>query len=101
MDLRDVRKLLTTFPAVTEEPHFELWSARVGGKIFATWPADGSELRVFVDAERARTLAAAGPWQELWWGKTLSGVRVALPGPASIAEVLKEAWARKAPKRLR
>lgn len=101
MDLLEVRALLRTLPGVTEEPHHALWSARVEGKIFATWPADGSELRVFVDAERARALAADGPWEELWWGKTLAGVKVALPGPEGLADVLREAWGRKAPKRLR
>ncbi len=41
-------------------------------------------------------------YEELWWGKRLSGVRVRLSGaaPDRVAELLEEAWRRKAPKRV-
>ncbi len=41
-------------------------------------------------------------FQELWWGKQLKGVRVSLSvaRPERVAELLEEAWRRRAPKRL-
>jgi hypothetical protein len=54
-----------------------------------------------VDESTARA-AEGGPCSLLWWGKTLSGVRVDLgtAGPELVADLLEEAWARRAPARL-
>src|SRR5439155_19096500 len=81
MDLEAARQFALSLPETTEEPHFEKASFRVRGKIFATVPADGEHLHIFVDEHAARALAAENPaaFEELWWGKRLTGVRVNLP----------------------
>jgi hypothetical protein len=103
MTLEQARRLALSLPESTEEPHFELWSFRVRGKIFATAPPDGGHLHVFVDDEAVRAAVRADPktFEELWWGKKLAGVRVNLQKakPAAVRELLELSWRRKAPKR--
>jgi hypothetical protein len=104
MKLEQARRVALSLPETTEEPHFELWSFRVKGKIFATVPADGNHLRIFVAEDEARSVAAANPsaFKVLWWGKRLSGIEADLRhAPADmIFALLKDAWLRKAPKTL-
>lgn len=99
-----VRKLAMALPEATEEPHFDMWSFRVRGKIFATVPPDGRHLHVFVDAEAVRMAVAAdsSSYEELWWGKKLAGLRVNLASarPAAVRDLLRSSWRCKAPKRL-
>jgi hypothetical protein len=91
-------------PEAAETPHFEKASFRVRGNIFATLTEDGRHLQVFVDEDDTRAAVADDPscYEELWWGKRLSGVRVELAraDPERVAELLEEAWRRKAPKGL-
>ncbi len=100
----EARHLAFSLPEVTEAPHFEKASFRVRGKIFATLSEHASHLHVFVDEAETRAAVAEDPstYEELWWGKRLSGVRVRLSGaaPDRVAELLEEAWRRKAPKRV-
>jgi hypothetical protein len=102
--LAQVRKFALSLPEATEEPHFDKSSFRVRGKIFATAPPDGRHLHVFVGEEEAKASVADDPvaFQELWWGKRLSGVRVDLNlAPSdSVFSLLRESWSRKAPPRL-
>jgi hypothetical protein len=104
MDVDALRKLALSLPEATEEPHFDMPSFRVRGKIFATVPAEGMTLHLFVDEPEIRASVAAHPsaFEELWWGKKLRGVRVNLKPAieAEVFELLEEAWRRKAPKRL-
>ncbi|HEY2430555.1 MAG TPA: MmcQ/YjbR family DNA-binding protein [Acidimicrobiales bacterium] len=104
MRLDEARRFAATFPEVTEEPHFDMSSFRVRGKIFVTVPPDGRHLHVFVDEAEARACAAENPrgFEELWWGKRLAGVRVTLArAPAEVVrELVEDAWRRKAPKRV-
>ncbi|MFT3854121.1 MAG: MmcQ/YjbR family DNA-binding protein [Ilumatobacteraceae bacterium] len=104
MELADVRTIALALPEATEEPHFDMTSFRVRGKIFATAPPDEGHLHVFVDeAETAATVVESPGWcAELWWGKKLSGVRVTLAGadPERVAELLEESYRRRAPKKL-
>lgn len=104
MNARDVRRLALSLPEATEEPHFEMTSFRVRGKIFATMPPEDVRLHVFVDEDEVRASVTDDPetFAELWWGKKLAGLRVrlALADPQRVAELLDEAWRRKAPKRL-
>jgi hypothetical protein len=99
-----VRSYALSLAKVTEEPHFELTSFRVGGKIFATAPADGSAVNIFVGEEERVPLVAANPqtFENLYWGKVVCGIRVNLPNADSkaVKKLLLHAWARKAPKRI-
>jgi hypothetical protein len=104
MDLAEVRGLALALPEATEQPHHDMTSFRVRGKIFATAPADEAHLHVFVDeSETAAAVAESPGWcAELWWGKKLSGVRVTLAAadPVRVAELLEESYRRRAPKAL-
>jgi hypothetical protein len=99
----DVRALALALPETTEQPHFERTSFRVAGKIFATMPPDGASVNVLLGDEDARAAAEASAGVDLlWWGRRLSGVRVALAAadPAELADLLEDAWYRRAPRRL-
>ncbi len=103
-DLAAARRFALSLPGVTEEPHFEMASFRVRGKIFVTVPPDGAHLHVFVDELEASASAAENPaaFEPLRWGQRVRGVRVRL-GPAPdvrVQELIEESWRRKAPKRL-
>lgn len=104
MKLEEARRFALSLPEATEEPHFEMSSFRVRGKIFATVPSDGEYLHVFVDEAEAHASVTEDPsaFEELWWGRRLSGVRVNLRVAAAKAvfELLEESWRRKAPKRV-
>lgn len=104
MRIDTARRFALSLPETTEEPHFDMSSFRVRGKIFATVPPQGGVLHVFVDEAEARSAAASDPgaYSELWWGKKLSGVRVHLERAErrEVCELLELAWRRKAPKKL-
>ena len=91
-------------PEATEEPHFDMTSFRVRGKIFVTAPPGGARLHVFVDPLEVEAYVAQDPaaYEPLYWGKRVRGVRVTLAAAsaASLAELIEEAWRRKAPKSL-
>jgi hypothetical protein len=105
MNVTEVRRLALSLPEVSEEPHFELSSFRVKGKIFATVPLDGSYLNVFVDEPQREMMVAVDPavYQALWWGQKVVGLRVEVSAakPMDVEELLRTAWERKAPKSLR
>jgi hypothetical protein len=99
----DVRGLALALPGVTEAPHHERTSFRVGGKIFATMPPDGGSVNVLLDDEDALAAADGSVGVELLrWGQKLAGVRVDLTtaDAAILAELLEDAWRRRAPKAL-
>ena len=99
----DVRVLALALPETAEQPHFERTSFRVAGKIFATMPPDGESANILLGEEDARVAAEASDGVELlWWGRRLSGVRVALGtiDRAVVAELLEDAWYRRAPRRV-
>ncbi len=104
MNLRDVRKLALSLPEATEEPHFDMSSFRVRGKIFATVAPDGQHLHVFVDEDEVRASVAEEPsvFEELWWGKRLRGVRVNLRAARAnpVRQLLTDSWRAKAPRRV-
>jgi hypothetical protein len=99
-----VRKLALALPEATEQPHHDMTSFRVRGKIFATMPPDGGRLHVFLPEGEVASYCEEFPSavEELWWGKKLSGCRVILrlADRALVREMLDESWRRKAPKNL-
>jgi hypothetical protein len=103
-DLEAARAFALSLPGTTEEPHFDMSSFRVRGKIFATVPADGEHLHVFPDEGEVHAAVAEDPaaFEPLLWGQRLRGLRVRIAAaPADrIAELLEESWRRKAPARL-
>jgi hypothetical protein len=103
-DLAEARRLALSLPEAAEQPHFDMASFRVRGKIFATVPPEGTRLHVFIDPLEVEGYVAQDPaaFEPLRWGERLSGLRVNLAAtpPAVLAEIIEEAWRRKAPKRL-
>jgi hypothetical protein len=97
----DVRTLALALPEVVEADHHGRPSFRLGTAVLATLWAPGI-LNVMVGESEARA-AEGGAVSLLWWGKRLSGVRVELAAAdgATVADLLAEAWARRAPSRLR
>ena len=103
MTLAEARRLALALPETAEEDHHGIPSFRVRNRVFATVP-DGRHVRVMLDADVIRAAVNDDPraFAELWWGKKLSGVTVALASAdhRRVTELLEEAWRRVAPKRL-
>jgi hypothetical protein len=98
------RALALALPEAVEEDHHGRPSFRVAGKIFATlW--DEAHMNVMIDPDGVRTAVEGKPsvCAEVWWGKRLAAVRVSLPeaDPGLLADLLADAWERRAPQRLR
>lgn len=102
-DAEDVRSIALGLPETAEQPHFDMPSFRVRGKIFATLP-DSEHLHVMLGEEDIRAVVAEfpGACEEKWWGKRLSAARVTLPRleRALLIELLTDAWRNKAPRTL-
>jgi len=100
----DVREAALALPGTTEQPHFDMTSYRVRGKIFATVPPDGEHLHVFLEQPAVQASVAQAPAaiEPLRWGSRVRGVRIRLAGaPADLVrELIEEAWRRKAGARL-
>ena len=105
MKIAQVRRFALSLPEVTEEPHFQYSSFRIRGKIFATVPPDGKHLHVFVSEDEREIALALEPkfLEKLPWGARIVGLRVSLATakPKVVTRLLEQAWACKAPKRLR
>jgi hypothetical protein len=103
VDLAHARGLALALPEAAEQDHHGMPSFRVRGKIFATVP-DDEHLRVMVDEGEVRACVAQDPaaFAELWWGSRLACVVVRLGAVDSdqLAELLADAWRRKAPRAL-
>jgi hypothetical protein len=104
LKIAQVRRVAMSLPEVEGKPHFDFWSFRVAGKIFATVPPDEEHLHAFVgEEERERWIAAdSTAFQPLPWGAKIVGLRVVLSKakPSAVEEILRTAWRSKAPKRL-
>ncbi|HUD78929.1 MAG TPA: DUF1801 domain-containing protein [Streptosporangiaceae bacterium] len=103
-DIDDARRFALSLPGTSEEPHFDMTSFRVNKKIFATAPPDGRHLHVFVGDDEVRACCAEDPaaFEPLIWGKQARGLRIRLAAASGdrVAELLDEAWRRRAPRRL-
>jgi hypothetical protein len=95
------RALALALPEVTEADHHGRPSFRLGTAVLATLWAPGI-LNVMLGESEARA-AEGGAVSLLWWGRRLSGVQVDLAAAdgATVADLLEEAWTRRAPARLR
>jgi hypothetical protein len=102
--LAEVRRFALGLPGATEQPHFDMISFRVKGKIFATVPPDETHLHIFVDETEVQASVAENPavFEPLTWGASVRGIRVSLgDAPADrVSELIEEAWRRRAPARL-
>jgi hypothetical protein len=104
VSIAQARRLALALPEAAEQDHHGRPSFRVAGRIFATlW--DGEHMNVMVDEPGILTAVQSHPdvCAEVWWGKRLAAVRVHLTGadPDLLSELLRDAWERKAPARLR
>ena len=104
MKIDAVRRFALSLPEATEEPHFDLSSFRVKGKIFATVPPEEKYLHVFVDGEELELMPAVRPkaYEKLFWGKRVAYLRVTLAAAKAdeVEALLRSAWRRRAPKKL-
>jgi hypothetical protein len=99
----DARRVALSLPEAVEQDHHGRPSFRVAGKIFATlWDED--HMNVMVDEPGILTAVEAHPeiCAEVMWGKRRAAVRVDLRGADEglLADLLTDAWERKAPARL-
>lgn len=98
--IAEVRAAALGLPEVTEQPHHEMASFRVDGKIIATVP-DNEHLRIMLDEHKIRAVTSENPqsFHEFYWGKRLACLVVDLADMTmpQIRELLTEAWLRKAP----
>ena len=99
----DARRIALALPEAVEQDHHGKPSFRVAGKIFATlW--DERHMNVMLDGPGILTAVEANPGicSEVMWGKRLAAVRVDLGAAAEplLADLLADAWERRAPPRL-
>jgi hypothetical protein len=103
MTSESARRLALALPEAVELDHHGFPSYRVGGTIFASQP-DPEHLHVMLDEGAIREAVAEDPGacSEKWWGQRLTCVRVSLADadPERVAELMADAWARKAPRHL-
>jgi hypothetical protein len=97
------RQLALALPEAVEKDHHGRPSFRVADKIFATqWDKD--HVNVMLDESGILSAVRAAPetCAEVWWGKRLAAVRVDLQrvDAETLADLLLDAWQRKAPRRL-
>ena len=103
-DLASARRRALSLPGTAEAPHFDMTPFRVNGRIFATAPPDDRHLHVVVGDDEVAACAAedSGAFEPLLWGQRARGLRILLSATADerVAELLTEAWRRKAGKHL-
>src|SRR5580700_11655735 len=103
-DIAYARGFALSLPGTSEQPHHDMSSFRVAGKIFATVTPDETRLHVFVEEPEISATVAEDPaaFEPLYWGKALRGIWVLLAAAPEdgVRELLTDAWLRKAPKSL-
>ena len=103
VSLEQARSLALALAEAVEQDHHGRPSFRVANKIFATL-RDERHMNVMLDEGGIRTAIHSDPkaFEEVWWGKKLTAVRVDLRRveAATLRELLEEAWELRAPKRL-
>lgn len=99
----EARALALSLPGAVELDHHGRPSFRVGGKIFATlW--NEARMNLMLDEGGILTAVESAPdsCEQVWWGKRLAavGVSLARTDRELLAELLKDAWEQRAPRRL-
>ncbi len=98
------RELALALPEAVEHDHHGRPSFRVRGKIFATLWSEAA-LNAMPGEPEIHALVQGHPdvCTPVHWGRRLAAVQIHLPAAdaALVAEVLAEAWARRAPAALR
>jgi hypothetical protein len=103
VDAADLRRIALALPEVEEYEHGDLPAFRVRGKRFATM-LDDEGVNVMLGEEGI--LAAAASWpatcEVRHFGGRIAALRVGYPAMPEdvVADLLREAWARRAPKGL-
>jgi len=97
MTADDARRLALGLAGAVEQPHHELTSFRVGGKIFATMTPDGAALRIFVSSDEVRDQWVAAEPEAvapLFWGGRRRGLAVTLAKaePGWVETLLRLSW---------
>jgi hypothetical protein len=94
----EARALALSLPDAVELDHHGRPSFRVRGKIFATLWND-ARMNVMLDEDGILTAVHVTPdtCEEVWWGKRLAAVGVALPRTDRkfLLELLTDAWEQK------
>lgn len=102
MKFSTVRTFAMSLDDVSEAPHHEYSSFRVGGKIFVTMPPGEEYIHVFIPEERREEVLElySSCTEKLLWGGKVVGVRIELAKAeaAAVKQLVKEAWAHKASK---
>jgi hypothetical protein len=103
MDAERVRQFALGLPEVEEYDHGGLPAFRVRGRRFASM-LDHEGINLMLGEQAIKAAVAEWPqWcHENWFGARLASVRLAFTSmdPALVTELVTEAWATKAPKRL-
>ena len=104
MKIAAVRQYALGLPGVVEEPHFQYSSFRVRGKIFVTVPPEETHVHVFVGEQLREPALEMYPEfiDKLTWGTKVVWLRIALANarPPIVRQLVRQAWASKAPKTL-
>jgi hypothetical protein len=99
-----VRRLALSLPEAREAPHRDMTSYRVAGKIFATVPAEGGRVHVFLPEDEAVSYVAEYPGavEDLVWGARRRGCRIVLARATTslVRELLTASWRGRASKKL-
>lgn len=102
----EVRALALAQPGAEEKPHFDRASFRVGGgRIFATLPPRGDSVVLMLSPEIQESIrqshgAAFLPLPEAWARRGSTELLLAGIPDALLADLLRSAWRRAAPKSL-
>lgn len=100
MTADDIRALVARLDDATEAPHHHLVSFRIRGKIFATMPADGGYLNIFVPEPEREAMLGMHPdhYEKVWWGGKVMGLKALTDraDPRDISALLASACRNKA-----
>lgn len=97
----DARRIALALPEAVEGAHMGHPDFRVGGKIFASLPADGASVSLKTTPADLDALVVADPaaYRAIWGGRYL-GVQLAHAKREALTALIGDSWALVAPKKL-